>query len=36
MNNAITTILTDATARESVIIEQALLQQTVATPWAND
>ena len=35
MNDVITTILTDATARGTTAVEGALLQQAVAAPWIN-
>ncbi len=36
MNDVITSILTNATARDASTIEAALLQQAVASPWIND
>lgn len=35
MNNVITSILTDATARDADAVETVLLQQAVASPWVN-
>lgn len=35
MNDVITSILTDATARDTAAVEQALQQQAVASPWIN-
>lgn len=35
MNDVITSILTDATARDTATVESALLQQAVASPWVN-
>lgn len=36
MKDVITTILTDATARDSSDVEDSLQKQAVATPWANE
>lgn len=36
MNDIITSILTDATARDTTAVEAALLQQAVATPWVSE
>lgn len=35
MTDAITSILTDATARDPAAVENTLLEQSVATPWVN-
>jgi len=35
MNDVISSILTDATARDNAAVEAALLQQAVASPWVN-
>ena len=35
MNDVITNILTDTTARNTAAVEAALLQQAVAAPWIN-
>ena len=35
MNDVITNILTDVTARDAGAVEDALVQQAVATPWIN-
>jgi hypothetical protein len=35
MTDAITSILTDATARDTATVEATLLTQAVATPWVN-
>lgn len=34
MKDIVTTILTDASARDSEAVEAALTQQAVAAPWA--
>lgn len=35
MKEAITSILTDESARDSTSVEDALMQQAVASPWGN-
>lgn len=35
MKDVITSILTDASARDDASIEAALMQQAVASPWGN-
>lgn len=35
MKDAITSILTDASARNTAAVEDTLVQQAVATPWIN-
>ncbi len=35
MKDVIASILTDASARDSNTVEDTLMQQAVATPWAN-
>jgi hypothetical protein len=35
MTDAITSILTDTTARDAAAVETVLLQQAVASPWVN-
>lgn len=36
MNDVITSILTDASTRSVLNIEDALLAQAVASPWVNE
>lgn len=35
MNDVITSILSDADARDTSTVEAAILQQAVASPWVN-
>lgn len=35
MQDVITSILTDATARDTAAIESTLIHQSVASPWVN-
>ena len=36
MNDVITNLLTDASSRSLSAVEDALLQQAIATPWVNE